>query len=220
MNTYTFRRATEKDIPFLAKVVIEAEKGGTSKLGLSTLFNLTEKQVQELLIAIFDEGIEGCEFSYSSFLIAEHDNKPIAALGGWIEAFNGSKSSKILKSNLITFTLASENFDFFKERAYLVKELSIDREPMAFQIEYVFIEKQHQGNQLFDQLFKKLENHALKIFPALKKVQGHVFKSNKKSIRTLEKSGFHIVQSYKSSQPETLNYLPSNEKYLVEKIIK
>ena len=109
MREYLIRKATLKDTSFLAEVIIAAEKGVSDNLSYSTLFNLPESKVRELLIAILKEEIDGCAFSISSFLVTEFDGHPVAALGGWIEGFEENTSSKIIKSNLISYIFPKES---------------------------------------------------------------------------------------------------------------
>jgi len=51
----------------------------------------------------------------------------------------------------------------------------------------------------------------------IKKAQVQVFKINTLSIRLCESVGFKIARTYKSSNKEILNYLPSDEKCILEK---
>ena len=95
MNEYIIRKAALKDISFLADIVIAAEKGNSDKLSYSTLFNLSEKKVKELIIAMFEEEIDGCEFSLSSYLITEYNGLPVAGFGAWVEGLSENTPSKI-----------------------------------------------------------------------------------------------------------------------------
>ena len=67
MINYNYRRARKKDIPFLAKIVMEAEKSNSNKLSYSTLFNISQKTAYEMIIKMFEADIDYCEFSVSSF---------------------------------------------------------------------------------------------------------------------------------------------------------
>ena len=51
------------------------------KLSFSTLFGLEEDRVKPLIISLFEENIEGCEFSPSSYLIADYNGVPVTAVG-------------------------------------------------------------------------------------------------------------------------------------------
>jgi ribosomal protein S18 acetylase RimI-like enzyme len=217
MNNYSIRRAKLADIPFLAKTVMEAEKSTTDKFSFSTLFNKTESEALGLITKMFEEEIDGCELSVSSFLVIESENQPIAAFSGWIEEFKGEAKSGLLKSNLIGYTFGKESISFLMGRAHLVKGIQIEREANTLQLEYLFVSPGHRGKKLANRLIFKHIEEAKEHFPMLKKVQVQVFKNNIAAQKVYERCGFSIVRSAKSNDIEILNYLPFNEKYLMEK---
>lgn len=216
MEGYLIRGAEKRDIPFLADTVIAAEKGRSDKLSFSTLFNISENKAKELVIKMFEEEVDGCELSLSSFLVAEHKGEAVAALGSWIEGFVGFLPSRILKSNLILNTFEKESIDFFNSLSHLVKGIIIDREPLTLQLEYIYTVEKHLGHGLDNELVKKSYENALVRYPGLKKVQTQLFKNNIFAIIVLRKKGFEVVKSYKSNYSEILNYVPFNEKLLME----
>jgi len=217
MNDYVIRKAMKSDIPFLADAVIAGEKGVTDKLNYSTLFNLPEKKVRDFIIAMFEEEVDGCEFSLSSYLITEYNGEPAAGFGAWIECFDGCMPSKILKSNLISYTFGKESIEFLKTKSHIVGDLIVERDPMTLQFEYLFVSEEHRGKKLADGLIRKLEENAISKYPALRKVQFQLFKNNSRIVKLFERHGYKVVKSYKSNNPEILNYLPSDEKYVMEK---
>jgi len=219
MQEYLIRKAVKSDIPFLADTVIAAEKGRSDKLSYSTLFNITESKAKELIIEMFEEEIDGCELSLSSFLVAEYNGEIVAALGSWIEGFNGSLPSKILKSNLILYTYKKESIEFFKTKSHLVKDIFIEREPLTLQLEYMYTSSKHLGKGLDSEFIKKSKANALARYPGLQKVQTQLFKNNILAIIVLRKKGFNVIKSYKSDNKEILNYIPFDEKLLMEELI-
>jgi hypothetical protein len=218
MNEYTIRKATLDDIPFLSDVIIAAEKGPSCKLGFSTLFNLPELKVKELMMSMLREEIDGCEFSISSFLITEFNGSPVSSVSGWIEGFDGT-ASKTLKSNLISFIFPQKSIEFLKEKSYLLHDLSMVREQFTLQYEYAYVAKEHRGKRLVVTMMEKLKEQSKKIFPAIQKAQTQCYKNNIASIRLLSSIGFEIVQEVKSDDPVILDYLPYNIKILWEKNI-
>lgn len=219
MNNYTIRHATKKDIPFLAKVVIEAEKGGSEILNYSTLFNLSEEEVERLIIEMFGHGIDGCEFSVTSYMVADYKEEPVAAFGAWVENSKGNKSSNIIKSNLINYTFSKESLEFLASKSYLLKNLIPVREPNALQLECLYVNKEHRGEGLGLKLTQKQEEFNKKNHPALNKVQVKLYANNEKAINVYKKNGFSIAKSYKSDHKEVFDYLPYNEILMMEKII-
>jgi len=219
MSVYLIREAIRKDIPFIAGAVIAAEKGRSNKLNFSTLFNISESKAKELIIKMFEEEIDGCELSLSSFWIAEYSGEPVAASSAWIEGFNGGMPSKILKSNLILNTFDKESLEYFKTKSHILKDILIEREHMTLQLEYMYITDEHLGKGLDTELIKISIETALAKFPALKKIQVQLFKNNIFAIIVLRKKNFNIVKTYKSDNKELLNYIPFNEKLLMERLL-
>ncbi|HMJ47238.1 MAG TPA: hypothetical protein VK498_07905 [Ferruginibacter sp.] len=220
MDEYLFREARQKDIPFIADTVIAAEKGRSDKLSFSTLFNISESKAKELIITMLGEEIDGCELSLSSFLVAECSGETVAAIGSWIEGFDGAMPSKILKSNLILHTFGKESMEFFKTKSHLIKDVLIEREPLTLQFEYLYIADKHLGKGLDTELTKRSEEKALAKYPALQKVQTQLFKNNILAVIVLRKKGFNVVSSCRTGNEEVLNYIPFNEKLLMEKSLK
>jgi len=220
MSEYLIRKAVASDIPFLADVVIASEKAMSDRLSYTTLFNKTEAEAKKLIIKMFEEEVDGCELSLSSFIVTEFEGKPISGSGAWIEGFNGEMPSGILKSNLISYTFGKESIEFLKTKSHIVKDVMIDREPMTLQLEYFHIRNEHLGKGLDAALMDRIEENALAQYPELKKVQCQIFKNSVFSIKILLRHGFKIVKSYKSDNDDIFDYLPFNEKLLMEKILK
>jgi ribosomal protein S18 acetylase RimI-like enzyme len=170
---------------------------------------------------MFEEEIDGCEFSISSFLIVEYQGKPVAAFGGWIETMNEDETaSKLLKSNLISYTFGREALEFLKTKASVISELVTEREPFALQLEYLYVDAGHRGKNLSALLIDALEKRAIAMYPALKKIQVQVYSNNIPAITIYKKTGFEIASTSKSNHPEVLEFLPWNEKYIMQKTIK
>ena len=218
MNAYLIRKATTGDIPFLVAVVVAAEKSGSDKLSYCTLFGIHEQTAGDFIKAMFEEEIDGCEFSVSSFLIAEYAGKPVAAFGGWIETLNEDElPSKILKSNLISYTFGREAMEFLKSKAVFISELVSEREPLTLQLEYLYVVAEHRGKGIPGMLIEALEKAAFQQYPALKKAQVQVYGNNAGAINVYKKSGFQIQQVYKANNQEVLTLLPYNEKCIMQK---
>lgn len=217
---YQIRKATEADIPFLVETIIQAEKSGTDKLGLATLFDLSEDEVRSNLTAILEEEMEGCEFSISSFLVATYKEAPVAAVGGWIEAHNDETDSATLRANLILFTISAAARAAIQGNKKYVENLNFDREPNTLQIEYVYVTAAHRGQQLAGQLINAHIEHARQIFSDIKKAQVQLFGNNEKAEKAYQKIGFVTQKTNTLEDPNILNFLPHNEKIIMELTIK
>jgi ribosomal protein S18 acetylase RimI-like enzyme len=216
---FLIRKANKEDIIFLTEAIIGAEKSNTEKLGLSTLFNLTENRIKEILIEILNEEVDGCEFSISSFFIAEFNRMKVAAVGGWIEAFYDEIPSQSLKANLIRFRFPQESIEFLKSKLSIIEGIQIKRDILSLQIEYVYVSQCCRGKRLAEYLIKEHIRNAKLSYSALNKVQVQVFKNNYAAIKLYERLGFTIIKEFKSKNDNALDYLPYNEKLLMEKKI-
>ena len=217
---YLIKKATIKDVDFLADVIIGAEKSFTKNLGLANFFELSEEKVKELIIAMLEEEVDGCEFSISSFFIAFYNEKPVGAVGGWLEGFYTGMSSNLLKSNLINFIFPKENVVKAHTKMEMIKEmLQIERPLGTYQIEYGYVDNDHRGKRITDRLMEAHRIYAKQLDPEVTKVQVSCFENNVTSIRMHEKNGFRVIKRYVCDNEKILEYLPSNVKVLLERII-
>lgn len=217
---FLFRKANLDDIPFIARTIIEAEKGTTNNLGLANFFELSEAEIFELIISMLNEEIDGCEFSISSFLVAEYGGRPVAALGGWLEGYFDEMPSTILKANLINYTFPKGNLIKGQHKNDIIKDLKIFRDREAYQFEYAYVERKYRGNKLMQKLMDEHFKNAFKINPNVKKAQSFPFANNLTSIKIHKDAGFEIIKQYKSNHPEILKYSPYNIRLLMEIVFK
>lgn len=64
-----------------------------------------------LIISMLEEEIDGCELTLSSYYGNEYKKEPVSGSSPWIEGFGGCMPSKILKSNLISYTFGKESIE-------------------------------------------------------------------------------------------------------------
>lgn len=211
---YKIRKATTNDIPFIIETIIEAEKSGTEKFGLSTIFELSETEIKKYISNILDEEIDGCEFSLSSFLIAENNEKQMAAVGGWIEGTNEDKlPSSIIKANLISYYFPTDKIFKLREKSDIISGVQIERKDGSYQIEYVYVRPEFRGNNLV----KLLIDEHIKQAQLCKEMFVQVFLNNIGAISLYKKLGFEINQTFHSENKVTKNYLPDDTKILMLK---
>ncbi len=187
-------------------------------IGLANILETDESTLKEYLIKILEEEIDGCEFSLSSFVIAEYNETPVAAFGGWIEGENeDGQPSSILKSNLFGFLLPKEKLFALKNKSEAIKGIAIERELQTHQLEYAYVIKEQRGNHLINMIIDELLKIAKKQNSSIKKSQVQVFENNTAAVRVYENSGYKITKRVESKNPETLKYFPFNVKLLMEK---
>jgi ribosomal protein S18 acetylase RimI-like enzyme len=217
---FIIREANAGDKHFIAEAILNAEKSGTEKLGLSTLFDLPEPELEKIILQILDEESTCSEFSLDSFMVAEHKGQPVAAMAGWIESFGNCASSASVKSNFIHFFFPRKNLMAARPRIELLKNILIPRGKNCLQIEYVYVLASYRGEGLAGKLIDRHILNAQIRLPELNKAQVQVFSNNKAAIRLYEKSGFASSGNFKASNKEILDYLPFDEKILMERKVR
>lgn len=215
-SKYIFRDATTKDVDFIATAIIEAEKSSTNNLGLANMYDMTEEELRPYLNQILEEDVEGCEFWLSGYIIAEYEGHPVATGCGWLEGDNEFElPSEILKSNLLSYYFPKEKILKSAEKADIVKDIQLKREPGTYQWEFFYTVIEHRGHHLVPRI-KEMFIQRGKMAGA-KKLQGHVFANNIKSLKTYERLGFHIAEQKTSKNPLTKEYFPCDTIILMEK---
>ena len=217
---YLLRRATINDIDFIVDVIISAEKGGTDKLGLSNIFGLSEQELRTFLFQMLEEEVDGCEFSISSFIVAECNGEPVSAFAGWIEGANEDElPSSMLKSNLIAYYFPIENIEKSVKNADAVKDLQVDRPLGTYQLEYAYTKPEHRGQNLLGRIIDEHCKMAKQLGKTVSKMYVHTFANNIPALKLYEKCGFVEVRRFVSSNPLAKAYYPYDEVVLYEKNI-
>lgn len=215
---YIFRPATTDDIPFLVETVIQAEKSNTGVCGMANHFGITEDELRKYLTQMFEEEVDGCELSVSSFFVVEYEGQVVAASGGWLEGANeDGLPSSILKSNLFQYIMPKEVILKVRDNTAITKELSIEREQGTYQFEYSYVVPEHQGQMLTQSLGEKHLDRIKSFTPPIKKIQVHVFASNKVVILSNKIAGYKIVKKVVSTNPRVLEFYPCDTMLLLEK---
>lgn len=219
-NKYIFRAATIDDVDFLAETVIQAEKSSTGMCGLANYFSVPENKMKSYIKQMFEEEVMGCELSISSFIVVEYDGKVIAAMGGWLEGDNeDGLPSSILKSNLLMYVIPKDLVLGAQKNADIVKDLTVEKEMGAYQLEYSYVVPEHRGQFLIQDLTEAHIARAKSHGSQVKKIQGHAFEANKVILMTNKLMGFKIVKRFVSNHPRILEFYPYNTIVLVEKYI-
>jgi len=211
MSEYIVREATLSDAGYIAKAIIEAEKSGSNVLSYSKVFNISEEEVTDLFINILNEEMDGCEFSISSYLIAEIDNQPAGTIGAWVE--NKEEPSSFIKSNMLGYFLPASSISYASREAKITSELIIEHVVGALSLVVAYVSPEHRGKNLFG----LLADAHIKRNPGVSELYLQVMANNLPAVRSYEKYGFTICQSKKTDDMRILNFLPFNEKLLMKK---
>lgn len=210
-----FRNANEKDINFIVKCIISAEKNSSKVLSYNTIFGLDKESAYKFIAKMLLMRVDGCELSISSYIIATFKNKPIGAIGAWIEPIDGIPS-KTIKGNLLFKVIPKENILKSTGISNLLNKLYIDYVKDSMCIGITYIEERYRGQGILKML---LEKQTKKLFSSYgkKDIYVQVFSNNTQAIKAYEKLGFSIFKISETKNENILNYLPSNKKYLMKK---
>jgi len=218
LNKFIYREATISDIPFLVDTIIEAERSGTDKLTYTSIFGLTEKASRGYIAKMLAEGIDGCELSISSFVIAEAKGTFAGAVAAWIEGYHGVPSS-IAKGNLLRFTLPKSVFHNALKVNQIIHDLHIEYIENTIQIGVVYINKDFRGQKLAGSLIDNQIKKLLKLDTCPPAAYVQVFGNNHSAIQAYEYIGFRTDLIRESLSPDILNYMPFNTKILMKRAL-
>lgn len=213
---FIIRQATIGDVPFLVDTIVEAEKSGTDKLSYSSIFGLSEDDVKLYLADMLYQGIDGCELSVSSFLVAEKDGRIAAAVSAWIEGSHGVPSS-VLKGNLLTNILPRESIEKASLIKLILRDMHIGYIQNSIQIGAGYVAKEFRGNNLLGILNDEIIERLSILKPDVSEVYVQIFSCNSIAININKKSNFKVILIKESLNYEILRYLPSNKKVLMKK---
>lgn len=215
---YIFRDATLTDIDFLSTAIVEAKKGGSEMVGMANLFDLSEDTFRFYVKQMLEEEIDGCDFSISSFIIAEYEGKPVATFGGWVEGENEDEMpSSLLKSNLIGYVIPIENVQKAREKSHLLENLQVERLAGTYQLEYGYTVPEHRGRHLIGKLIEKHVERAKSSPKKVSKMQVLVYDNNAAAITAYIRAGFKVIQRLETNNGEVLRYYPHNKELFLEK---
>ena len=207
MSSVIIRNAVANDKSFLIKALLEADKSNTQISSYGRLLNMSEPELIELFENIFEEELEGCEFGYNSFLVAEDYGNYAAAVASWIEGAEGLPSWQI-KSSALFCTLPKSNFENLQQKLEHFSSINIERTQGSLQIESVFVENSYRGRGLFNQMLTyqiKAAQEAGFLFDTLELL---TYNSNFIAEAVYSKAGFVKAKSTISDHSEILHYYP------------
>ena len=217
MDSVIIRPAAPHDVAFLARTIVEAEKSGTDKLGLGAIFGIDEIELLPLICRMLEEDLDACDYSISAFLVAMLNDLPVAAVAGWVEQADNEPPSHRSRANLFGHILPQTDVQASRARRDIIAPLQIEREPLALQIEHVYVDPTCRGRSLAGSLIAEHERQALARWPDTMKVQVQVMANNAAAVRAYGKLGFSAVRTFRTDDPRVLSLLPWNERLLMEK---
>lgn len=213
------RPATAADKAFVITAIIEAEKSGSDVISYCGVFGINVSALRKLLEDILDEDIAGQELCLDSFLIAEVEGKPAAALAAWVEGAEGAASG-LIKSNMLVYYIGADAMLAALPAIELVAKANIERAHGALQIESVYVTPEQRGKGLTRHLIEAQMKRWSECGFAFEKVQIILMDNNVAAKNTYEKMGFTVVKSQTVHDPEIHRMLPGATKILMERKTK
>lgn len=211
-----FRKATQADIPFLVDTIVAAEKSGSEIFSYSTIFEMPEQEIRELLAAILAEDAPGQELCVSDYLIAQVNGQDAGALAGWIEGESGQPSG-LIKGTLLKYFFPRKNLDKAASKKNILDEVHFERESGVLAMESGFTLPDFRGKKVLASLMLEFCHRFKMSRPELKKAQMYMVKSNELAFNIYRKIGFEIVEEKISNHPDISRLIPSPSKILIEK---
>ncbi len=212
------RDAVDSDVHFIAEAIMQAEKSGTERNGLTGMLGMSDKELIPIMEEMLLSGVDGCEFSLSSFLVAESNNVPIGVCGGWLEGDNeGNNSSAFLKTNIMNYYLPQPNLDYMSSKATVLSGLGFDRKKGTYIIEYVYTSPEYRGKGVVSNL---LQEHETKAVNCTNEMYIQVCHNNVSAIKAYLKFGFKEYLSLTTISDEAKLILPDVSKLVMKKNIK
>ncbi len=207
------RIGEEKDTPFLAKTVREAEASGGPRSTYGVLFELPPQRVEEKLHDLIEENIEGCELGFSNFIVVtDRDGVPVAACAGWIEG-TGNQASGFLRGQMLSYGFGPERWKDAQEGLRALSQVHPQRTPGAFQLESFYVDPVMRGRGLVGRMIDKhFERHAGQFEIAEIQMANH----NRAARRSYEKAGFKMTNELISDSPLLRAILGTNGMLLMQ----
>lgn len=212
----TFRQATVSDIPFLVETIIQAEKSGSDVLSYSTIFELPETEVRQILTAILNEDVQGQELCYSDYLVAEVDGEIAGAVAAWIEGETGQPGN-IIKGTLIKYFFPEQSIQKALQKRKIIDEIHFERENGVLAIDIGLTLPKFRGMGILASLMEEQTRLLLNRRPDVKLSQIHVLKSNVVAYKIYCKLGYSVVEEKTSHNPLISQWLPSNTRIIMDK---
>ena len=215
MDDIIIRQAIPEDIPFLAKTIVEAEKSGTEHAIMAKYFGISDDDLLKYMERALEEETDGCEFSVSSYIVADYKGRAVSTQAGWMEGYYDGIPSEVIKSNLLMYVLPREVILGTKERAEIAKTLHVGRDMGTYQLEFSYTEPEVRGRNLVQRVIMEHCRRAKYQYHA-RYIRCHQMEINEKSVRSKENFGFHLLKRVVSNDPRILEIYPDNVLRVIE----
>ena len=213
------RPATENDAPLIADAVISSVASQTETVIYEKIFGLNSDELKKILTQIAEEEIEGQELTYPNHLILiDDEGNAVGCCASWVEQYNVPPSN-IQKAQIWSYYLGQERWKNASQALETFSGFSFEREAGALQLEAVYIAPPYRNHGYGTLLIENVIQHMKGSHPFLQKAQIILFKQNEPALRAYLKAGFQITAEIKAERKDVLQYVPYDEKLLLERFI-
>ncbi len=205
-NEIAIRKATKNDIDFIIETIIESEKSSSNTIPSCNAFSLSYEEFTSLLRQVLLIDIKNYDYSLDGFFIADYKGEPIGALGSWLEAVEDNPSSMI-KAMVFMDYIDKERIRESYKKTKATREIHIDREKGALQLEHGYVKKEFRRKKVFTKLLQEITRYYHDNYNS-DKVQATMFKENFKSFNCYMKYKFEVVEEKYSDNPKLEEIFP------------
>lgn len=195
------RKATKKDIPFLARIILLAETSGHELISYQSMFPLERNELLKGFEIALNNEQEGHGLSYLPFLIVEFQGQPASAACGYIEGEHGS-SNHLMTGALMTAFGTEAVLNAYQENSKY-KDVQLNKSLGALQIDSVATLPEFRGKGFLKLIFDEHCNIAKQ--KGCTQLEIQVWSGNIGAIAAYQKLGCtKNVEKYYNSQNKQL----------------
>ncbi|HSH66091.1 MAG TPA: GNAT family N-acetyltransferase [Bacteroidia bacterium] len=202
------RRATESDIPFLARMVLLAETSGHELISYKKMFSLPDSDLVKKFEIVLRNEQEGHGLTYRSFIVAEQDGMLAAVASSYIEGEYGSSSHLMTGALMNGFELEQIMRGYKKNAEY--KDVQIVKSAGTVQLDSVAILEEFRGKGLLKLIFDAHTENVRK--KNVTELEIQVWAGNIAAIKAYEKLGYKIkIEKWRKNKNEGGRILMSKQ---------
>jgi ribosomal protein S18 acetylase RimI-like enzyme len=203
------RAADESDIPFIARIVFEAEATGAEITSYEKMFLMPRAELEAAFAKGLIDSPAGHALSWRNFFIAESEGQRAGALSAYIEGSNGDSShlTTAFLMQVIPRNILSNGFKLLRANT----DVSLAKKPGTLQIDCVATLPEFRGKGALKALISFVTEQAKK--QGANEAEIQVWKQNAGAVKAYESLGFVISQEALSAA------WPGNGKLILTKQI-
>lgn len=191
----SIRKAGASDCHFLASIILLAEDTGYEITAYTKMFNRSNDELLPIFEKMINNNTKGHPLTYSSYLIAQENETPAAAIAIYREGEFGDSNHLTTGALMTAFDRKTmmTAFGFLKKNV----ELGITKGVGTMQIDCVGTLPEFRGKGMLRQLIQEAERTASQ--SNISELQIQVWKKNEGAVNAYKKLGFSVADEKISS---------------------